>query len=110
MLFRYTRALPHVTLSTALLLLTLSTGCATSGLGGPRTTPPPQAEEVTSQEAYVEHLRRQPQDQLTEEEIAYLEMVAEEKQAGHLQTIQSVMVASVVISLAGAVAAIALTR
>ena len=93
-------------LCAALLNLSLLTGCATLG----RSADAGAAPLTPEQQAYVERLRATPPEDLTIEEIAYLEMVEQQRrtriakqQADDVRTIRRLTVIGFVASLIGLV-------
>lgn len=89
-------------LCAALLNLSLLTGCATLG----RSADAGAAPLTPEQQAYVERLRATPPEDLTIEEIAYLEMVEQQRrtriakqQADDVRTIRRLMVIGSAVGL-----------
>lgn len=90
--------------------VTFSTGCAAT-LGSAHQSkapvekaaaPMPQSAEGQSQEAYIEMLKNKPPEELTEREIAYLQMVHQEKQAKSLRALTVMSGISLLGGLTGA--------
>jgi len=96
-------------LCASLLNLTLLAGCATTGgpagSAGDDMDTPQRAQTVD--EKYVQRLLEKPPEELTAEEIAYLEMVEERKQSQSLSTMTALMAGGLGLTVLGTIIAIA---
>ena len=93
----------------ALINLSLLTGCASTGppVGSKGEGMSNPQREMTEKEEYIQRLKSKPPQELTAEEIAYLELVAEQKQARSQSTIAAFTVAGVGVGVLASIILIA---